>query len=57
MIPEAREVRLSRNQREQLEARCLSAKTLQRDLKRAQAGPLARPRLQAARQAIGVAES
>src|SRR5438477_98596 len=35
MIPEAREVRLSRKGREVLEARCRSPVTLQRDLKRA----------------------
>src|SRR5215510_5088388 len=33
MIPEAREVRLSRKERKELEARCRSARTLQRDLK------------------------
>ena len=35
MIPEAREVRLSRQERKELEARCRSPRTLQRDLKRA----------------------
>jgi transposase len=35
MIPEAREVRLRRNDRKVLEARCRSPVTLQRDLKRA----------------------
>ena len=35
MIPDAREVRISRKDRETLEARCRSARTLQRDLKRA----------------------
>ena len=35
MIPEAREVRLSRKERKELEARCRSPLTLQRDLKRA----------------------
>jgi len=35
MIPEAREVRLSRKDRRLLEARCRSPATLQRDLKRA----------------------
>src|SRR3984957_17272476 len=35
MIPDAREVRLSRKDRETLEARCRSPRTLQRDLKRA----------------------
>jgi transposase len=35
MIPEAREVRLSRKDRKVLEARCRSPVTLQRDLKRA----------------------
>jgi transposase len=35
MIPEAREVRLSRKDRKELEARCRSPRTLQRDLKRA----------------------
>jgi transposase len=35
MIPEAREVRLSRKARQELEARCRSPRTLQRDLKRA----------------------
>src|ERR1700748_832789 len=35
MIPEAREVRLRRNDRNVLEARCRSPVTLQRDLKRA----------------------
>src|ERR1700757_4313780 len=35
MIPEAREVHLSRTDRKVLEARCRSAVTLQRDLKRA----------------------
>src|SRR5262245_28008004 len=35
MIPDAREVRFSRKEREELEARCRSARTLQRDLKRA----------------------
>ena len=35
MIPEAREVRLSRTERAELEARCRSPTTLQRDLKRA----------------------
>ena len=35
MIPEAREVRLSRKERQELEARCRSPRTLQRDLKRA----------------------
>jgi hypothetical protein len=35
MIPGAREVRLRRNDRKVLEARCRSAVTLQRDLKRA----------------------
>jgi len=35
MIPEAREVRLSRKDREELESRCRSPRTLQRDLKRA----------------------
>jgi hypothetical protein len=36
MIPEAREVRLRRNDRKILEARCRSPVTLQRDLKQAQ---------------------
>lgn len=36
MIPEAREVRLTRKDREELEARCRSPRTQQRDLKRAQ---------------------
>jgi transposase len=36
MIPEAREVRLRRGDRKELEARCRSPRTLQRDLKRAQ---------------------
>src|SRR5712675_2416506 len=36
MIPEAREVHLSRKDRKVLEARCRSPATLQRDLKRAQ---------------------
>lgn len=35
MIPEAREVRVSRKERDDLEARCRSPRTLQRDLKRA----------------------
>src|SRR5437899_2202443 len=35
MIPEAREVRLRRGDREALEARCRSPRTMQRDLKRA----------------------
>jgi len=35
MIPEAREVRVSRKERKELEARCRSPRTLQRDLKRA----------------------
>src|ERR1700716_3440631 len=35
MIPEAREVHLSRKDRKVLEARCRSPVTLQRDLKRA----------------------
>ena len=35
MIPEAREVRVSRKERLELEARCRSPRTLQRDLKRA----------------------
>lgn len=35
MIREAREVRLSRKERKELEARCRSPRTLQRDLKRA----------------------
>ena len=35
MIPEAREVRVSRQERKELEARCRSPCTLQRDLKRA----------------------
>ena len=35
MIPDAREVRISRKDRETLEARCRSPRTLQRDLKRA----------------------
>jgi transposase len=35
MIPDAREVRISRQDRETLEARCRSPRTLQRDLKRA----------------------
>src|SRR5512140_2490604 len=35
MIPEAREVRISRKDRKILEARCRSPVTLQRDLKRA----------------------
>jgi len=35
MIPDAREVRISRKERETLEARCRSPRTLQRDLKRA----------------------
>jgi transposase len=35
MIPEAREVRLSRKERKELEARCRSPRTVQRDLKRA----------------------
>lgn len=35
MIPDAREVRLSRKDRRVLEARCRSPVTLQRDLKRA----------------------
>jgi transposase len=34
MIPDAREVRLSRKEREELEARCRSPRTVQRDLKR-----------------------
>jgi transposase len=36
MIPEAREVRVSRQERQELEARCRSPRTMQRDLKRAQ---------------------
>jgi transposase len=36
MIPEAREVRVSRRERKELEARCRSPRTIQRDLKRAQ---------------------
>src|SRR5467141_4038045 len=35
MIPEAREVRLGRGDRKELEARCRSPRTIQRDLKRA----------------------
>lgn len=35
MIPEAREVRLRRGDRKELEARCRSPRTMQRDLKRA----------------------
>jgi transposase len=35
MLPEAREVRLRRGDRKELEARCRSPRTLQRDLKRA----------------------
>jgi len=35
MIPEARAVRLSRKERDVLEARCRSPVTIQRDLKRA----------------------
>jgi transposase len=35
MIPDAREVRLSRGDRKELEARCRSPRTVQRDLKRA----------------------
>jgi helix-turn-helix protein len=35
MVPEAREVRVSRKDRKVLEARCRSPRTLQRDLKRA----------------------
>lgn len=35
MIPEAREVHLSRHERKELEARCRSPRTIQRDLKRA----------------------
>jgi transposase len=35
MIPDAREVRISRKERETLDARCRSPRTLQRDLKRA----------------------
>jgi len=35
MIPEAREVHISRKERKDLEARCRSPRTLQRDLKRA----------------------
>ena len=35
MVPEAREVRVSRKERKELEARCRSPGTLQRDLKRA----------------------
>src|SRR6202050_3883758 len=35
MIPEAREVRLSRSDRKELEARCRSPRTMQQDLKRA----------------------
>jgi transposase len=35
MIPEAREVRLSRKERKELEARCRSPRTIQRELKRA----------------------
>lgn len=35
MIPEAREVRLRRGDRQELEARCRSPRTVQRDLKRA----------------------
>ena len=35
MVPEAREVRVSRKERKELEARCRSPRTLQRDLKRA----------------------
>ena len=35
MIPEAREVRVSRKERKELEPRCCSPRTIQRDLKRA----------------------
>jgi hypothetical protein len=35
MIPEAREVRLSRSDRKELEALCRSPRTMQQDLKRA----------------------
>jgi transposase len=35
MIPEAREVRVSRKERQELETRCRSPRTVQRDLKRA----------------------
>lgn len=35
MIPDAREVRVSRQERKELEARCRSPRTMQRDLKRA----------------------
>jgi transposase len=35
MIPEAREVHISRKERQELEARCRSPRTIQRDLKRA----------------------
>jgi hypothetical protein len=43
MIPEAREVHLSRKDRKVLEERCRSPVTLQRDLKRARIVLLARP--------------
>ncbi|MDP1590685.1 MAG: IS630 family transposase, partial [Prosthecobacter sp.] len=35
MIPEARELRVSRKARQELERRCRSPQTIQRDLKRA----------------------
>src|ERR1700731_491026 len=41
MIPEAREVRLSRSDRKELEARCRWPRTMQQDLKRARSVLLA----------------